>query len=237
MKKIITILFLSAVALSLQAQITGGQVNTEKPKPSNNVFKKYTNVHLHFSKPLGQFGDIIKNATPGYDPMNVGLGIGVTIGQGFYFNNLNISQKSRLGMEVTYLDIVYQLPKTYSTASVDISSLAGTISAGLGLTYSYNPKDNLIMGVKFNLLPTVFDFERTYTYAYSNNDEDEYIGWAAMLRSSAGVFVRNNPFYVGFDISFGTKKDMTIKNSYATPSEYSFLAKTTRLDIVVGFSF
>lgn len=235
MKKIITILFLSAVALSIQAQITGGQVNTEKPKPSNDVFKKYTNVHLHFSKPLGQFGDIIENATPGYEPMNVGLGVGATIGQGFYFNNLNISQKSRLGMEVTYLDIVYQLPKTYSTATDDISSLAGTISAGLGLTYSYNPKDNLIMGVKFNLLPTVFDFERTYTY--SNNDEDEYIGWAAMLRSSVGVFVRNNPFYVGFDMSFGTKEDMTIKNSYATTPEYSYPVATTRLDIVVGFSF
>lgn len=237
MKKLLVILFLSFFTFSLSAQITGGGTQTSTPKqakPASGVFKNYTNLQFYANRPLGQFGDIIENATPGYFPLNVGLGVGGNLGQTFFLNSLNISPNARLAIEATYLNVVYQLPKTYVTAMNQITSSSGTISAGLGLSFNFNPKDNLIVGAKFNVLPTLFNYERSFAID-DDSPSTDYIGWATMLRSSIGVFARNDPFYVGFELSFGKKDNMIIKDK--SDNQMSFLAETSRLDIVVGFSF
>jgi hypothetical protein len=237
MKRISLAILLTFIAFAVNAQITGGNVDSGSSKSKEStekVFKKYFNLKFSSGKSMGTFGKEPINSSVD-DGMGVGLGASIDIGQTFFLHNIELSSpKTKIAIEATYLSVAPFFSRTLSSSSFEYNPSAMFVAMKIGASVNVNTRDNIIVGAKFKLEPTIFSYSIS-VYDDINYSDYYYTGVSPMIRSSLGVFARKKPFYVGLDLSFG-KTNMTLFEM-EREQEVDIAAKTSRLDIVVGFSF
>jgi hypothetical protein len=175
--------------------------------------------------------------TTSQDRSNFGLGL--RIGNMFFFNSLNFSEHVRLGLDVTYFGINYvsvahNIDQIGNNDRFTINHLF--FNPEIGPMLSYSPVSNLAFDAGFKVSPTLaFKFGGYETTYFDRQYDESFFGYGLGLRYGPAFYMRYHPFLMGFQYNMGNVNFKTSSSdrslSYEDQNPYG------AFNFLIGFKF
>lgn len=188
MKKIFTLIIILCLSISLFAQENKGL--------DNRFYFRFG-----YSKPANNYAGW--SNSPFLDDLSRTGGV-FELGSIFIFNNLDLGDGLRLGVNVDYIELVYH-QFIYDDNLEEIVLHTGQLSSKVGPSLSFNPVSRLVFDVFFKAkIPWV---SGAYISAPDDPDLDEesYLG-SVGFGFSTGFNIRFSVLILGFDYSNSSLK-------------------------------
>ena len=161
------------------------------------------------------------------------------LGSIFIFNNLDLADGLRLGLNVDYLDITYH-QFTYDIEDVNVRVIK--LSSKFGPSLSYNPVSKLVLDAYVKAkIPWVAGLWVDFP-DMSFEDDEQYLA-AGGFGFSTGLNVRFSVLMVGFEFTSDKMKFNNVDDSedhvgnILDENDYGDKSKLVNFNFTVGFSF